>query len=362
MSIVVGERVVRLAGELRLEDGARVWRDLIAACERASDQLDLDLAGVTRIDASIAALVVELHAKLVARGVRSEILHVSPQAEPLFRLLANGAPKPAPPRERALARLGRATRERAKSASRAIEFTGELTRSAAQFATSPSVGNWRSLPKLIERGGIDGVPIVLLLDFLVGFVMAFQSARQLERYGANVYVADVVGISVARELGPLMTAIIMSGRSGAAYAAELGTMRVSEEIDALRTMGFSPVSFLVVPRVVALAIVAPALTLLGDVVGVIGGATVAASTLNVGWRSYLAELRIGVTASDVWTGIVKSVFFGIAIALIGCRQGVATSGAAEGVGRSTTRTVVVCLFAIVIIDTLFTMLFRELHR
>ncbi len=201
-----------------------------------------------------------------------------------------------------------------------------------------------------------------MLNFLVGFVMAFQSARQLKLYGANVYVADVVGISVTRELAPLMTAIIMSGRSGAAFAAELGSMRVSEEIDALRTMGFAPAPYLILPRMVALAMVAPVLTLLADVVGVTGGMAVGVSSLDVSARGYLAELRTAVVASDVWTGLVKSVAFGTAIGFIGCEQGFSTRGAAEGVGRSTTTTVVACLFTIVIVDTVFTMLFRTFGK
>src|SRR5439155_9398603 len=147
---------------------------------------------------------------------------------------------------------------------------------------------------------------------------------------------------------------------GAAYAAQLGTMRVSEEIDALRTMGFRRMSYLVLPRVIALALVAPLVTLLGDVVGVLGGLLVGVTSLDITTAGFLAKVRETVSASDVWTGLVKSVVFGIAIALIGCRQGLATRGAAAGVGRGTTTTIVHCLFAIVVIDTLFTVLFREL--
>ena len=244
----------------------------------------------------------------------------------------------------------------------ALIFLGETMAATRGFLGGPAAVNWRSIPSLMARAGADGVPIVLLLNFLVGFVMGFQSARQLKLYGANIYVADVVGISVTRELAPLMTAIIMSGRSGASFAAELGSMRVSEEIDALKTMGFSPGPYLILPRVAALALVAPVLTLLGGVVGVAGGAAVAVSSLDVSARGYLAELRTALVPSDIWTGLIKSVAFGIAIAFIGCQQGFATRGAAEGVGRSTTTTVVSCLFAIVIIDTVFTVFFQTLGK
>jgi phospholipid/cholesterol/gamma-HCH transport system permease protein len=163
---------------------------------------------------------------------------------------------------------------------------------------------------------------------------------------------------VTRELGPLVTAIVIAGRSGAAFAAEIGTMRVSEEIDALRTMGFSPVRYLVLPRIAALFLVLPVLTLLGDVVGVAGGALVGVVSLGVSWRGYLAELRSAVLVQDVIGGLVKSAVFGLAIAIIACQQGMATHGGSTGVGRRTTATVVHCLVAIVIIDAIFAVIMR----
>jgi phospholipid/cholesterol/gamma-HCH transport system permease protein len=262
-------------------------------------------------------------------------------------------------REGVIARLGAAVERMLQPIDRLLSFAGELLSSLGAIVRRPSVANWGAVPRLIERAGTDGLPIVLLLNFLIGFVMAFQSMQQLKLYGANVYVADLVGVSVTRELGPLITAIIITGRSGAAYAAELGTMRVSEEIDALRTMGITPVPHLVVPRVVALAIVAPVLTLLGDVVGVLGGLVVAAVSLDVTPAGYLTELRTIVVASDVWTGLIKSVAFGAAIALIGCQLGLTTRGSASDVGRATTATVVNCLFSIVLIDTAFTVVFQR---
>ena len=238
-------------------------------------------------------------------------------------------------------------------------FTGDLVIASGAALRHRRAVNWRSLPVLLERAGADGLPIVVLLNFLIGFVGAFQSMIPLRQFGANIYVADIIGISVTRELSPLITAFIISGRSGAAFAAELGTMRVSEEIDALRTMGIEPHAYLVIPRVLALALVAPVLTLLGDVAGVLGGLAVGVQSLGITSAGFIAELRTIVVASDVWTGLVKSVAFAIAIALIGCRQGLSARGAAAGVGRGTTATVVACLFTIVLLDTLATMLFRE---
>ncbi len=306
-------------------------------------------------------LLVELRRDLAAAGVACEIVGASERVLPLVRLYRGDEP-PEPratrPRTGVLERVGHAAQSALLQMQRAVAFVGEMTAATFGAMRRPGTANVRSVFVLAERAGIDGVPIVLLLNFLVGFVMGYQSAYQLRIYGANIYVADVVGISVARELGPLITAVIMSGRSGASFAAEIGTMRVSEELDALRTLGFSPARWLVLPRVVALALVAPVLTLLGDIVGVAGGAVVGLTSLGISVNAYVAELQTAVFAKDVWTGLVKSVAFGIAIALIGCQQGFATTGGAAGVGRRTTSTVVLCFFTIVILDTLLTVYFR----
>jgi phospholipid/cholesterol/gamma-HCH transport system permease protein len=309
------------------------------------------------------ALVVDVRAQLIARGVRCQIVGASPQVGSLIHLYHGD--QPPPPRlphrrDHGIARLGAAVEDVLAQARRVLAFWGDLVASIGAIARRPTTASWRGVPALIARAGTDGIPIVLVLNFLVGFVMAFQTARQLKLFGANVYAADIVGLSVTRELAPLMTAIIMCGRSGAAFAAELGTMRVSDEIDALRTMGFAPIPYLVVPRILALALVAPVLTLLGDVVGVLGGVAVGATSLEITPAGFLAELRTALVASDVWTGLVKSVAFGGAIAFIGCQQGLATRGAASGVGRGTTDTVVYGLFTIVVVDTLFTVVFRGL--
>jgi phospholipid/cholesterol/gamma-HCH transport system permease protein len=356
-------RVV-LTGELTMRHAGALWRRLSEEVDDASGQrLDLDLSGVTHADGAAVALLVELRAALSGRAIECDLVGGSELLRELVTLYGGErAPTPRPKRvkERGVARFGGGVASVLQAIERWVAFVGSVAAGAAGVVARPRTSNFRSLITLSERAGADGVPIVLLLNFLVGFVMAYQSAGQLELYGANVYVADVVGISVTRELAPLMTAIIMSGRSGAAFAAELGTMKVSEEIDALRTLGLEPVRYLILPRVLALALVAPALTLLGDVIGVAGGAAVGALSLEVTPRAYLAELRSAVFFSDVWTGLVKSVGFGIAIGLIGCQQGFATSGGAAGVGRRTTVTVVTCLFAIVILDTLFTVFFRML--
>jgi len=189
-------------------------------------------------------------------------------------------------------------------------------------------------------------------------VTAFQAIVQLRQFGADIFVADLVALSVARELGPLMTAIIVAGRSGAAFSAELGTMAVSEEIDALRTLGLSPYGYLVYPRLIALLVVVPMLALVGDVCGILGGVFVSMLRLDITLSAYLQRTQQVLDLWDVGSGILKSVVFGWAIALVACQRGLATRGGAAGVGVSTTAAVVASLFALVVIDALFTVIFN----
>jgi phospholipid/cholesterol/gamma-HCH transport system permease protein len=223
---------------------------------------------------------------------------------------------------------------------------------------SPRSANWRELPATMERSGADAVPIVLLINFLVGLAMAFQAAAQLKRFGANILVADLIGISISRELGPLMTAIVICGRSGAAFAAELGFMQVNGEIDALRTMGIGPMSYLVLPRTLALIAVVPLLTLLADAAGMLGGLVVGVWSLDLTVRGYLNQTMRVVEIWDISSGLVKSAVFALAISLIACQQGLATTGGAEGVGRRTTSAVVLTLFTLILADALMTVFFR----
>jgi phospholipid/cholesterol/gamma-HCH transport system permease protein len=244
------------------------------------------------------------------------------------------------------------------SESNVLDFVGDSFVAGGQAARKPGRVNWADVPRLMERAGADGIPIVLMINFLVGLVTAFQAAVQLKQFGANIFVADLVGLSVTRELAPLMTAIIIAGRSGAAFSAELGTMRVSEEIDALRTLGLDPYQFLVFPRVLALTLVAPLLTVLADVIGITGGLLVGMFSLDLTFHAYVAETEKALDLFDVFSGLLKSAVFGLAIALIACQRGLATRGGAEGVGRSTTSAVVTSLFAIVVADAIFTVIFH----
>jgi len=353
--------VVRFAGDLRMHDAAEIWRDTRNATESATRSITFDLSGVEAADGSVIALLVDHRAALAARGVSAELVGANERVETIVSLYAghDGATqrKKRKP-ESTVAQIGRTTLDVKDEAKGILDFFGSMVLAAITLVRHPRAGHWKEVAPLCEKTGADAVPIVLLINFLVGFVMAFQSARQLRMFGANIYVADLVGISLTRELAPLMTAIIVCGRSGAAFAAELGSMKVNEEIDALRTLGLTPFGWLVVPRVVALVLVVPILTIIADFVGVSGGLLVGVINLDLTPHGYLIETIHAVKGWDVVTGLLKSVAFSVAIALIACQQGFAAKGGAEGVGKRTTSTVVTSLFAIVIIDALFTVIFR----
>ena len=216
---------------------------------------------------------------------------------------------------------------------------------------------WHSTFEQMVRIGVDSLPIVGMISFFVGLIMAMQGAYQLEPFGVVIYVADLVGVTITRELGPMLTAIIVAGRSGSAIAAEIGTMKVSEEIDALRTMGLNPIGFLVVPRILALMITLPCLTILSDLVGITGGLFIGVFSLKLPFIAYANETIQALVMKDLVTGLVKSFFFAMLIGIIGCYQGFGVEGGAEGVGRSTTASVVISIFMIILADVAFTALF-----
>jgi phospholipid/cholesterol/gamma-HCH transport system permease protein len=354
---------VRIAGSIGFTDASRVWKQLqkLSKQSKGSKRLDLDVSGLEAVDGSSAALLVQFRSRLLLRGIKSEFTGAQEGIRELIHLYG-GDGEPFVHRRRrpkgTLDQLGAAAMNVFSEAKLVLAFVGQLVLSTSTVLRKPRTANWRDLTSVMERAGADAVPIVLLINFLVGFVMALQSAPQLEAMGANILVADLIGISVLRELGPLMTAIIVCGRSGAAFAAELGSMKVNEELDALRAMGFEPSRFLVVPRVLALVLVMPPLVLMADAIGCLGGLAVAVLHLGLTPTAYLLELEHAVSLRDLVSGLVKSGVFGMAIALISCQQGMATDGGAEGVGQRTTSAVVMSLFVLVLIDAMFTAFFR----
>jgi phospholipid/cholesterol/gamma-HCH transport system permease protein len=249
--------------------------------------------------------------------------------------------------------LGQSVWIRAQGALRATAFIGQGTAVVFGAATAPRSIRWRSLLKSLESDGFNALPIIGLLSFLMGIVIAYQGAEQLRTVGGNIFIVDLVGISLLREIAPLVTAILVAGRSGSAYTAQIGTMRVTEELDALQTLGLSPFKVLVLPKVLALTIAVPLLAVYADVVGVFGGMLIASSQLNVSAQQFLSRFDQAIALRHFVIGIVKAPVFAAIIGLVGCYQGFQIRGGVDDVGRHTTISVVQSIFLVIVFDALF---------
>ncbi len=315
----------------------------------------LDTAGVWVLQRGLQRLR-DQGATLQMRGWR-------PEFAKLLDLIAEHPQTPLPPaaaRPSALERIGRSTAGAWEQGSALLSFTGETAAALAGSIRHPARLRWRPILHNIQSAGFSALPIVGLLAFLLGIVVAYQGADQLKRYGANIFVADLVGLSMLREFAPLITAIIVAGRSGSAYAAQIGTMAVTEEIDALRTIGITPIDLLVLPKIFALLIALPLLTVYADILGVFGGMIMARSQLGVGFEEFLDRFILAVDLSTYLVGVGKAPVFAVIIAMIGCFQGFRTHGGPDSVGRQTTRSVVQAIFLVIVADALFSIAFSML--
>lgn len=247
--------------------------------------------------------------------------------------------------------------QKIRHAERALEFVGEATVHVFRSLRRPSLIRWRALFHSLDRDGYHALPITGLLAFLMGVVIAYQGAEQLRQFGANIFVVDLVGISLFREISPLIVAILIAGRSGSAYAAQIGTMKVTEELDAVRTLGISPMQLLVLPRVFALVIAVPLLTVYADILGVIGGAMVASSQLNVSGVEFIERFEEWVALRHFLIGIGKAPCFAVIIALVGCYQGFQIRGNVDDVGKRTTIGVVQSIFLVIVFDAVCSIVF-----
>ncbi|MFH1242857.1 MAG: MlaE family lipid ABC transporter permease subunit [Pseudomonadota bacterium] len=255
-------------------------------------------------------------------------------------------------------RLGEATLAHASDLKYLVAFIGSVLVSLLYVCFHPKALRTDDTIVCMQKTGVDALPIVGLISFLMGLIMAFMSAVQLEQFGANIYVASLVSLTMVRELGPIMTAIIVAGRSGSAFAAEIGTMKISEEVDALFTMGFDPTRFLVVPKVIASVIMVPILTLFSDLFAIAGGLVVGVFMLDLTASAYIGQTIKTLKLFDVFWGFFKSGVFGLLIAWIGCLKGFQVRGGAASVGAGTTSAVVSSIFLIILSDSVFAVVLR----
>ncbi|BBL77358.1 ABC transporter permease (plasmid) [Methylomagnum ishizawai] len=325
----------------------------------------LDATGIEALDTVGAWILQKRLSRLRGQGGAVALRGLRPEFAKLLDIVAQHLAHPveppaAAPAPTVLARIGKNVWAIGEQSIALLGFIGETATAFAGCFARPARFRWRPVLYNLRGAGFDALPIVGLLSFLLGIVVAYQGADQLRRYGANIFVADLVGLSMLREFAPLITAIIVAGRSGSAYAAQIGTMAVTEEIDALRTLGIAPLELLVLPKIVALMLALPLLTVFADALGVFGGMLMAREQLGVGYSEFLDRFvkTVGVAAYGV--GIGKAPVFAAIIAVIGCFQGFQTEGGADSVGRQTTRSVVQSIFLVIVADALFSIAFSTL--
>jgi phospholipid/cholesterol/gamma-HCH transport system permease protein len=331
-------------------------------------QVQLDLAGVDRLDTAGAWLVLRTEHDLAQRGNAVAVTNVRPNFAPLIAQLREHGrlsplPHPVPPHHTFigfLARLGEVTALLLRRGYSILGFSGLVSVTLARLLPYPRRLRAAATLVQMEQVGLDAMPIVGLLSFLIGVVMAYQGADQLRRFGAEIYTVNLLGIAILRELGVLLAAIIIAGRSGSAFTAQIGTMQVNQEIDALRTLGLDPVEVLVLPRVLGLTLTLPLLVFYADAMGLLGGCLMTWGTLGINVPSFLEQLRGAITQWTLWVGVIKAPFFAAIISMVGCYEGFNVTGSADSVGRLTTQSVVESIFLVIVADAAFSILFSIL--
>lgn len=259
-----------------------------------------------------------------------------------------------------LERTGRTTMHFIEETVETLSFLGETIMAMAHIVTRPSKMRWTALVSVMEDSGLDAVPIVAFLSFFVGMVIAFIGATTLSEFGATIFTVELVGIAVLREFGVVLTAIILAGRTNSAFTAQIGAMRMRQEVDAMTTLGLNPMDVLVVPRAFAMLVMTPVLTLIAILFGVGGGAFVSWLALDINPTVFMNRIQSYVPIENFWVGMSKAPVFGLVVALIGCRQGLMVGGSVQSLGQSTTKSVVQALFSIIVIDALFAIFYMEL--
>lgn len=352
-------RVCRLQGAWNAQGLAREPNAHLPAGTR---HVTLD-ASATTLDTPGALLLVRSMAQWQSAGATVDVSGLSPPQQQLLDLVRQRALAlpPAARRLGLLGDIGRATLIALDELRALLAFVGELVWRGAPLLLQPWRVRWREVIHEIDAAGLRAIGIIGLLSFLIGMVMAYQAGATLATYGANILIVNLVSIITLRELGPLLTAILVAGRTGSSYTAQIGTMRITEEVDALRALGLSPFEMLVLPKVIALVITLPLLALFADVMGLAGGGVVAAVGYGVPLSEYVARIPQVVGLKTLVLGLVKAPVFAVVIALVGCMQGLRVAGSAAAVGRATTVSVVQAIFLVIVIDASFSVLYNLLH-
>ena len=354
------ELSVVLAGEITKATVPALWAELLAHAKMPHPaQLSIDVSAVSHYDLAGLILIDSIPSffsapKPVIQGADQALLDGLKRVEPEVKKAETLEKKKifaSIPSD-----MGRATLFIVDQVCQNLIYTGAVCHFLWQAIRRPKLLRWRDVFRVMEDTGPNALPIIALLGFIIGLILSFQASVQLQKFGATIFVVNLVGISLVRELSALFTAIILAGRTASSFAAEIGTMKVNQELDALSTMGLSSVRFLVIPRVIAVTLMLPLLSIFMSFFGLLGCAVFMRAT-EVPWEIFLRQLEGAVTMGDFWGGLFKAVVFGILVAAIGCANGLKTGNGASAVGQSTTRAVVGTIVTLIVVDGLFAVLF-----
>lgn len=357
--------VLHCHGMWTISSVKRLSRELNAVIDKKITATQIDGSGINGFDSAGALLLNDLIQAVKPESERIALDGLKARYLALFRAvkkrLVAGNAINLPGRKNIIYNIGVFAIEKSIQVVEFIRFTGELAVLLVKAIATPHHLPWRDLIRVMDENGCKAMGIVALMSFLIGIVLAYQLAIQLRQYGANIFIVDTTGIAILREFAPLITAIIMAGRTSTAFAALIGTMKVNEEVDALSTMGIQPVQRLVLPRVIALLITLPLLVVWADIFGVFGSMIMAKSILGIGFGSFLERFDIAVALRHYVLGLIKTPVFALVIAGVGCFQGFSVGSSAESVGRQTTKAAVQSIFLIIIVDALFSIFYSMLN-
>jgi phospholipid/cholesterol/gamma-HCH transport system permease protein len=357
-----GEVSLLLSGRIETENlNTFLSETEVLLMEKAPKKLMVNLSKIEYLDSAGALGLLQLEDKAKAKSIPFQFVNVTDEAKRVMGLINRKAltikPFVSEKKSNGIEQIGDGSLKIFNDFISIVTFLGDLITALIYSFIHPRSIRWEDLLFYMKRAGVEGLPIVGLINFLLGLIIAFMSSLQLKQFGANIYVAQLVGVAMVTELGPIMTAIIVAGRSGSAFAAEIGTMKVNEEVDALVSMGFDPTRFLAIPKVLAAMLVVPVLTLYADFFGVVGGLVVGVLGLDLTVYTYVQETMKVISITDIIKSLIKSVVFAVLIAGIGCQRGFQVRGGAEAVGASTTSAVVAAIFLIIVMDSAFAILF-----
>jgi len=362
-----GALCIRLGGDWLITANLPATASMLAelAETEAPARIEFDAQALGRWDTGLMIFLSAIRRAAESRNLALDTTALPEGAQKLLDL-AFAVPERAGARrlqnaDNLVVRVGKATLETLDHARDLVAFLGELTQSFGRLLRGRAMFDQADLMTFFHQAGAQALGIVALISFLIGVIFAFVGAYQMEQFGAGIYVANLVAVAMVREMSAIMTGIVMAGRTGAAFAAQLGTMKVNEETDALRTLGLNPMDFLVLPRAIALIVMMPLLTLYASLLGIAGGMVAALAMLDVSFIQYLQQTVDAVKLHDLFGGLFKSLVYGVVVTVAGCQQGMACGNSAQAVGESTTGAVVMGILLIVVSASVLTVIYTALH-